>query len=106
MGRLLDKLLAESEVAPAANPANPANLGPATPRKFADSQDSQGVEVQNDKPAGCCDRCGCPTWHELAGYWACSRCSPRPEGFMGRSVVLNGGNWREGFAPPDDDPET
>lgn len=46
MGRLLASLLANTESAPAANPANPANLTPSSGPKFADSQDSQGPAIE------------------------------------------------------------
>lgn len=51
MGRLLDALRVDSGNGPAANPANVANL-PKGPRpRFADSQDSQGLEVSKPLPA-------------------------------------------------------
>jgi hypothetical protein len=51
MGRLLAALIADIETAPAANPANPANLEPQTAKRFADSQDSQGFEVASREAA-------------------------------------------------------
>lgn len=42
MGRLFERLLCDSNIAP---PANPANIAPAVALGFADSQDSQGAAV-------------------------------------------------------------
>lgn len=45
MGRLLAALLADAEPAGPANPAKVANPTPARLERFADSQDSQGVDA-------------------------------------------------------------
>lgn len=49
MGRLLAALIADSETVPAANPAKVANIASAPVQRFADSQDSQGVELPSAK---------------------------------------------------------
>ncbi len=37
-----------------------------------------------------CCACGSPSWWQLkeAPRWVCAHCEPRPEPFLGRSVVL------------------
>jgi hypothetical protein len=49
MGRLLAALIADSETALAANPANPANFSRDRDTGFADSQDSQAFRVEADR---------------------------------------------------------
>lgn len=50
MGRLLAALIADSGTAPAAIPANAANITPTPTERFANSRDSQGMRVTGAEP--------------------------------------------------------